>query len=211
MKPIKVIITDDHEVVIDGLIALLANEPDIDVIGKALNGEHLLELLRQKTPDIVLMDIEMPGLGGIETTRQVKQKYRNVKVIMLTMYNKREYISEAISGGADGYLLKNTGKRGLIEGIHKVFNGEFFLPSGIAPPTPGETDDQVQLTNREREIICLIVEEFTTREIADQLFIAPTTVEKHRQNIMAKLEVRNVAGLVKYALEHELCNFSKPR
>lgn len=209
MKQIRVFVTDDHEVVIDGLTALLASEPDIKVIGRALNGEHLLEQLKQKTADVILMDIDMPGLNGIEATKKVKQLYPDTKVIMLTMYNKREYVSQAISAGANGYMLKNSNKATLLDGIRKASMGAFFLPSDIAPPQAREGDDQPQLTDREKQIICLIVREHTSQEIGDMLYISPNTVETHRRNIFSKLGVRNVAGLVRYALQHDLCDFEK--
>lgn len=209
MKQIKVFVTDDHEVVIDGLTALLASEPDIKVIGKALNGEHLLQQLRQKTADVILMDIDMPGMNGIEVTKKVRHLYPDTKIIMLTMHNKREYVSQAISVGANGYMLKNSNKATLLDGIRKASMGGFFLPSDIAPPQIKESDDQPQLTEREIQIICLIAREHTSQEIGDMLFISSNTVETHRRNIFSKLGVRNVAGLVRYALQHELCDFEE--
>ena len=208
-KPIRIIIVDNHEVVIDGLEAMFINEPSIQVVGKASGAAKLLDMIRARKPvDVILMDVDMPEMNGIEATVELKKINADLKVLLLTMHNDRGLISEAISNGANGYLLKDHGKKDLIEAIQKVNEGQLVVQT---PKQPGTRPtnykfNSVELTKREKEIVCLIVKERITREIAEELKIAPTTVERHRQNIMIKLGVRNVVGIVRYALENGICD-----
>lgn len=208
-NPIRIIIVDNHEVILDGLEAMFINEPSIQVVGKALSAAKLLDMIRARKPvDVILMDVEMPEMNGIEATVELKKINPDLKVLLLTMHNERTLISEAIASGANGYVLKDHGKKELIEAIQKVNRGQLVIQT---PQSPGKSSNTfkvnpVELTKREKEIVCLIVNERITREIADELKIAITTVERHRQNIMIKLGVRNVVGIVRYALEHGLCD-----
>jgi DNA-binding NarL/FixJ family response regulator len=173
----------------------------------------LLEVLESKSCDIILMDINMPEMDGVEATKQVKAKYPSIKILMLTMFSNREYIEKLLRAGADGYLLKNTGKEELQEAIDNIINGESYfskevterIMEGLQKKKIAEKNTYiVELTEREIEVLKLIVQEFTTAEIAEKLFISPHTVETHRKNLISKLNVRNIAGLVKYAMQNGL-------
>jgi two-component system nitrate/nitrite response regulator NarL len=205
---IKVIIADDHQMFIDGLKSLLQNEKAIKVIGEATNGEEVLEVVKRCKPDIVLLDISMPVMDGIQTTRRLHSDFPNVKVLMLTMHNKLEYISNLMESGAAGYILKNTGKKELIEAIQTIVAGGNYYSSEVTETimkslhkSKEENKEEVHLTNRERDVLLLVAQEYSTKQIADKLFISQNTVETHRKNLMSKLKVRNVAGLVKCALQ----------
>lgn len=208
-KTIRIIIVDNHKVVLDGLEAMFINEPSIQVVGKALNAAKLLEMMRARKPvDVILMDVDMPEMNGIEATAELKKISPELKVLLLTMHNDRGLILDAIEKGANGYVLKDHGKKDLMEAIYKVHEGQLVVQT---PQTPEHKKrffkaSSVELTKREKQIVCLIVKERITREIAEELRIAPTTVERHRQNIMIKLGVRNVVGIVRYAIEHGICD-----
>lgn len=210
---IKIVIADDHEVVIDGLMALLALEADFQVVGKALNGEHLLEVLKNKPCDVVIMDIEMPQMNGAEATAELKASRPELKILVLTMYNTYEFIANLAKLGVDGYILKNSSKRVLVEAIRAVAAGNKYFPLEIKEklfemvmPGHATTTARPEITDREKDIIRLIAAELTSHEIAAKLFLSFHTVEKHRKNIMAKLQVKNTAGLVKYALRNGLAD-----
>ena len=206
---IKLLIADDHQMFIDGIKALLKNEKDIKVVGEALNGEEVLSILVKEKADIVLLDINMPKMDGIETTREIRKRFPAVKVIILTMHNKNEFIAGLANEGAAGYVLKNTGKRELIDAIQSVHEGKTFFSKEVTETImqnlykkPSEQKiESAQLTAREKDVLKLIAHEFSTKEIADKLFISTNTVETHRKNLMSKLNTKNIAGLVKFALQ----------
>ncbi|MFI5221023.1 MAG: response regulator [Bacteroidia bacterium] len=206
---IKVIIADDHQMFIDGIKSLLRTHKNISIVGEANNGEQVLEILSKDPADIILMDVNMQVMDGIEATKQVRSKYPNVKILMLTMFNTKEYIEKVLRAGAHGYILKNTGKEELHEAIDKIMNGESYfskevtgrIMEGIQKRKSVENDPmRAELTDREKEVLKLISQELTTQEIADKLFISHHTVETHRKNLISKLNVKNTAGLVKYAV-----------
>ena len=210
---INVIIVDDHQLLIDGIKSLLKNEKNIQIAGEALSGEQALELLVNCETDILLADINMPGISGLELVAQISKKYPSIKCIVLTMHDDREIISEALKSGAKGYVLKNTGRRELIEAIQKVYDGGHFfgeevtnvmLNDFLIKKAPVEEPEDAMLTNREMEILLLIAKENTNLQIADKLFISERTVETHRKNIFHKTKSKTVAGLIKYAYEHKL-------
>ena len=211
---IKILIADDHQMFIDGIKALLKNEKEIKVVGEALNGEEVLATLEKEKADIILLDINMPQMDGIEATRIIRKKFPEVKIIILTMHNKYEFIAGLAHEGASGYILKNTGKAELLNAIKTVQEGKTFFGKEVTETImhnlykkPAEQKiEAVQLTEREKEVLKLIAQEFSTKEIADKLFISENTVETHRKNIMAKLNAKNVAGLVKFALQVGLIN-----
>ncbi len=206
---IRIIIADDHQMFIDGVKALLKNEKDIKVVGEALNGVEVLSLLSRENTDIILLDVNMPEMDGIEATNQIRMKFPSVKILMLTMYNKHEFIFGLVNAGASGYILKNTGKKELLEAIHAVHAGKTYYGKEVTETIlqnfsrqPAEHKmESVQLTDREKEVLTLIAQEFTTPEIAAKLFISTNTVETHRKNLMGKLNAKNLAGLVKFALQ----------
>jgi len=206
---IKIFIADDHQMFIDGIKAILKDEAGIQVVGEARNGMEVLEQLEQIKTDLLLLDINMPVMDGIETTRHLRKTFPGIKILMLTMYNNHEFISGLVHEGASGYILKNTGKKELIEAIITVHKGNNYFSKEVTETVmqhlhkkPADQKvESVQLTRREKEILVLISREFSTRQIADELFISPNTVETHRKNLMSKLNVKNIAGLVKFALQ----------
>jgi DNA-binding NarL/FixJ family response regulator len=211
---IQLIIADDHQMFIDGLRSLLKPQKNISISGEAHNGDEVLQLLEKNTPaDIILMDVNMAGLNGIEATKIVRHRYPEIKILTLTMFNTRDYIEKVLKAGAHGYILKNTGKEELNEAIEKVMKGESFfsrevterIMEGLQGKKRMEEDPMmVELTEREKDVLKLIVEEYTTQEIADKHFISFHTVETHRKNLISKLNVKNIAGLVKYAMQRGL-------
>jgi DNA-binding NarL/FixJ family response regulator len=212
---IKVVIADDHQIFIEGIKALLKDDEKIVLAGEASDGEDLIRLLGSKEVDVVLMDINMPKLNGIEATKKIRQRFPKVKVLTLTMVEEAHRISEVMKAGASGYLLKTSGKNELITAITNVKNGERYLSPEVSKklidsvlseersPSAGP-ERTPQITNREKEIIKLIIREMTNEEIAKQLNNSPMTIITHRKNLLRKLGVKNTAGLVKYAMQHGL-------
>jgi DNA-binding NarL/FixJ family response regulator len=209
---IRLIIADDHQIFVDGLKALLGEEKNLTIVGEAANGHQVLAILADTPADVVLMDINMPGMDGLETTRIIREKYPEVKVLALSMHDSSQYITDLLQAGAAGYVLKNTGKAELLEAIESIHSGiAYYSPSVTATimqtvrnAKKESASDEIQLSKREIDVIRLIAEEHTTQEIADKLFISQHTVETHRKNLLSKLNVRNTAGLVKYALQKGL-------
>ncbi|NQU33685.1 MAG: response regulator transcription factor [Bacteroidetes bacterium] len=209
-KEIRVLLVDDHQIIIDGLQSLLISEEGIRVISNANNGREALELLRVVDVDMVLMDIDMPVMNGLDAAKIIKEKYSNTKVIILSMHSESAMIKDLIEIGVDGYLLKNTTKEELIDAIKKVSIGDRYFSSDVTLSLLTKeksnknnlTNSGIKLTTREIEIIKLIVEGYTNREIGDQLFISHRTVDTHRTNLMKKLEVNNVAGIISYAIKN---------
>jgi len=216
---LNVFIADDHQLFIEGIKALLRDVDSIKITGEAENGEVLLELIERTPCDVVLMDINMPVLGGMDTTRRLREKHPDVKVLALTMFDDTLHISEMIKAGASGYLLKNAGKEELVNAITRVARGEKYVsnevsvkiiekmfssdPGSTATPQPGPVR-KAELTRRELEIIRLIAKEHTNNEIAAILNNSPMTIITHRKNLLRKIGVKNTAGLIKYAMNHGL-------
>ena len=210
MEKIRVLVVDDHTIVRDGVCALLALATDIEVVGEAANGMEALEKVRHLSPDVVLMDIAMPIMDGLEATRRIHKEFPKVKVLVLTQYDEKDYILPIIEVGAQGFITKMSASSELASGIRAVHHGDSFLSPSAArflvegyqqgSSARGSNDPYEQLTNREREIFKLLVEGHTTQEIADVLVISPKTVEGHKTNLMAKLDIHSRTDLVKYAL-----------
>jgi len=209
---IRLLIADDHQVLKDGIKAMLRESGEIEVAGEASNGMEVLEVAGKTPVDVVLLDISMPLMDGVETCKKLKQLQPLIKVLALTMYDEGTLISRMVRNGATGYILKNTGKEKLIEAIKAVYRGDTYfsdrikdtlITSMVAEKSKQGTLTPL-LTRREQEIIKLIVNEYTTAEIAEMLFISTKTVETHRQNLLQKLKARNTAGLVRIALEKGL-------
>ncbi len=209
---IKVLVADDHQLFREGLINLLKTDEEIEVIAQSENGSAAIDKAHQYKPDILLTDIAMPGLNGIEATRQLKEKLPKIKVIALSMHSDKQYVKGMLEAGADGYLLKNCTHRQLIDAVHSVHKGKKFLSDDITEMVingyldGAHSDDDVynQLSEREKEILLLLAEGVPTREIAEKLFISVKTVGTHKQNILDKLELNNQADLVKFALKKGL-------
>jgi len=209
MGNIKVLVADDHTILRQGIKALLDNQAGIEVIGEAKDGREALELVERLLPDVILMDIGMPGLNGLEATRRIKKKFPGIKVLVLTMYTNEEYVFQILNAGANGYLVKETAFQDLISAIKAVYRDEAFMSPSISKKvinryTQGirKTNDTTCdiLTTREREILQLIAEGSSSKKIAEALFISPKTVETHRTHIMDKLNIHNRTDLIKYAI-----------
>lgn len=195
---------DDHAILREGIVSLLHSDPALQVSCTASGGYEVLELLSQKEVDVCLLDINMPGLDGIETARLIRNRKPEVRIIMLTTYNDREIISELVHLGVAGYLLKNSDKAELVEAIHKVMKGRHYFSAEVEDIilqglTEKKASDGVPLTDRELEILQLLAREYTNDKIAAELHISYRTVETHRKNIMQKTKASNLAGLIKFA------------
>lgn len=210
-EPIRLIIADDHIVVREGLVALLEDEPDLKVVGQAGTGREAVALVRQHWPDIALLDIAMPDMNGLEATRQIAAEMPEVKILILTMHEEEAFFFEALRAGAAGYVLKGAGSEELLSAIRAVHEGGIYLSPQLAgelvrdylerharPPV----DDP--LTPREREILSLIAQGLTNRDIAERLTLSINTVKTHRLHIYRKLDLHDRAGLIDYALRRGL-------
>ena len=210
--PINVLITDDHQLVREGIRLMVDGKEDITVIGEAANGQEALDFIGDKEADIVLLDLNMPVMNGIDACKAIKKKYPGIKVIILSMISESKIVQNLMKYGANGYLLKNSGQDEILEAIQKVYAGENHFDQEIIdiilnPSTSVQVKDEnlhPSLSRREKEILQLIIEEHTTSEIAEKLFISFGTVESHRRNMISKLGVRNTAGLVSAAYKFEL-------
>lgn len=204
------LVVDDHTIVRDGICALLALAGDIEVVGEASNGREALESVKTLSPDVVLMDMAMPILGGLEATRRICKEYPGTRVLGLTQYDDKEFVFPLIEAGASGFLSKTAASSELTSAVRSVYRGESYLsPSAAKLLIEGFqqgvnlndlTDSYERLTDREKDVLKLVAEGYTTPEIADILVISPKTVEGHRSSLMAKLDLRNRIDLVKYAL-----------
>jgi len=206
---IRVIIADDHTLFINGLSMLLQNEKDIEVIAAASNGKEALSILHEKTPDVLLLDINMPGFNGFDVLKRVKALYPKMRVIMLSTYNESQLVDKAKAEGADGYLFKNAEKDELVTVLRKVASGEQHFPMQreIITSTFNGADPflkQFQLTKREVELLQLIKQNLTNQQIADKLFLSIYTVETHRKNIMQKLNLHNPVELTRFIIQYNL-------
>ena len=208
-KRIDILICDDHQLMIDGIRMMLDGEPDLFYIGQALNGQEALDFMEHKAIDIVLMDINMPILNGVEATKIISKKYPNVSVIGLSMLNDLDMIRLMANSGAKGYLMKNSPREEVIEVIRKVARGEQYFDQKAFLNDRGSSRKPInsmfpKLTKREKEVLGLIINEYTSQEIADKLYIGLGTVDTHRRNMISKLGVKNTAGLVRVAIEYKL-------
>jgi DNA-binding NarL/FixJ family response regulator len=205
---IKIIIADDHSIIRDGLKALLEKNPLFAVVGEAANGLELIELLKVKSCDIVCTDISMPAMDGVEATKQIDKKYPKIKIICLSMHEQVDYIKKMMEAGAVGYIFKDSSQEELQLAIETVYQGKKYFNQKLFDillnDKKSASKNEVVLSTREKEILKLIAEEFTNAEIAEKLFISVRTVDTHRQNLLQKLDVKNTAGLVKYAIKSAL-------
>lgn len=204
----NILLVDDHAIVTDGLRSLLSESDLYEIKGEARNGKQALEILSYLKIDLVLMDIDMPEMDGIEATKAIKKSHENVKIIILTMHDERSMIKRLLEEGADGYLLKNSTKQELMRAIDEVMKGKQHLSDEVNtvlmskdPETKGALSG---LTEREIEIVRLIAEGLSNKEIGEKLFISHRTVDTHRTNLMQKLGVHNIAALVRLAIQEGL-------
>lgn len=210
---IRIILADDHTIVRSGLARLLQQQQGMEVVGQADNGVSAVALTKQLSPDVVIMDIGMPDLNGIEATRQIIKESPRIKVIGLSMHSSKRYIREMFKAGASGYLLKNCPFEELTEAVSVVIAGKTYISPSISAAVIGDyitgtAEDKTSvfavLTEREREVLQLLAEGKTTKQIADRLHISSKTVEAHRLKVMHKLDIDNIAQLTKYAIQEGL-------
>lgn len=206
-KKITVFIVDDHQMLIDGIRALLSNEPDFEITGDALRSLEALEKLRKKKVDVIITDINMPDMNGIEFSRAIRLTHPNQKILALSMFGEKSTITDMMDAGVSGYILKNTGKQELIMALKTIAAGGTFMSNDVSEELK-KVDDVVDrryiLTVREREIITYIARGMSHTQIGEQLFISPRTVDTHRTNLMKKLEVNSIAELIKLAIQLKL-------
>jgi len=212
-SPYRIVLADDHAMFRRGVKRIIQEMEDLEVIGEAADGLQLLELLKQITPDMVVVDVSMPNLRGLEATREIKMTYPQIKVIILTMHKDKEYLYHALSAGAEGYLLKEDADQELFSAVKTIRQGGTYISPLLAPQMTdiflerqrareGQGSFPLEpLTMREREIIKLIAEGKSSKDIAGLLFISSRTVQHHRANIMRKLNFKKTADLVKYAIQ----------
>ncbi|POY35962.1 DNA-binding response regulator [Solitalea longa] len=209
---IKIIIADDHEIFRDGLSLVLKKEKDFNLIEQAINGIDLINKINLHHPDVVLTDIKMPGMDGIEATKIISDKFPTVKIIALSMFDEDNLIADMFEAGAKGYLLKNAHKNEIIEAIKTVYeDGNYFCEAAsmklvkmLAKSKQASKQQQVEFNDRELDIIKLICKQLTALEIADKVFLSKRTVEGYRMRILEKMNVKNTAGVVVYALRNQL-------
>ncbi len=205
---IKIIIADDHSIIRDGLKAMLEKNAAFEVVGEAANGKELIDLIGKISCDVICTDISMPVMDGVEATKYLTKKFPRIKIICLSMHEQIDYIKKMIDAGAVGYIFKDSSKEELekaIETVHagkKYFNQKLF--DILLSSEKSHADGEIVLSDREKEILKLISEEYTNAEIAEKLFLSVRTVDTHRQNLLQKLNVKNTAGLVKYAIKSGL-------
>ncbi len=203
-EPIKLFLVDDHKIFVEGVANILSTVPAVQIAGWAHNGPDTLSFLADTQVDVVITDIEMPGMNGIELAKAIKETYPEIKVIALSMFDKGEIIHSLVDTGAEGYLLKDIEKHELVEAIEQVHAGNYYYSGSIAATMMKKMSSKNLLTRREKEIIKLIINEEGNKQIADILFISEHTVEAHRKNIFRKTNSKNIVGLIKYAYENKL-------
>jgi DNA-binding NarL/FixJ family response regulator len=199
---IKIFIVDDHYMVIEGIRSLLQYEKSIDWLGHAMNADSCIAFLHQQQPDIILMDINLPDKSGIDLCKEVKEKYPSVFIIGLSTFNQQSFIQKMLDNGASGYVLKNASQVELMDAIQTVAMGKTFLSDEAALSIRKSNVSGIPvLTRREKEVLELIAEGMTNNEIAQKLFISTTTVDTHRKNLLAKMEAKNTASLIRIAVQ----------
>jgi two-component system, NarL family, response regulator NreC len=213
MADIRILLVDDHTILRDGLRSLLEREPGLKVVGEVGDGRAAVEIAEKLIPDIIVMDVAMPLLNGIEATTKIKQSHPHIKIIILSMYDYENYIRQALAAGAAGYILKDACATELIDAIHAVKKGESVLSPAITRLVIedylrwGEiqpVENNNNLTTREREVLQLIAEGYTNKEISEILVIAAKTVQAHRTNLMDKLDLHSKGDLIKYAIRKKI-------
>lgn len=206
----KIIIADDHALILDGIKSLISTDASLEIVGTSNDGEEVLRLIDEtEEVDLLILDINMPRMDGIEVTKALKSRHPEIKVLILSMYNRSEFIKTLIAAGADGYILKDSSRDVLIEAIQTLCRGERYFSKEILEnliDSYVETDKsrdliRVELSDREKEVVKLIAEEKSTVEIADELFLSVHTINSHRKSILNKLDVKNTAGIFRYAIQ----------
>lgn len=212
-KPIRIAVVDDHIMVREGFISRLKENEELEVVLDAGNGIELLEKLKKRTVDVVLLDLEMPEMDGFETTQKLSQKYPNIKTIIVSSHNEEAFINHLLKNGARGFILKENGSETLVDAIYSVMETGYYFNDRISKAmlngliksdTVKPSFNKADLTPREIEIIQLMSKEHTTREIAEKLFVSIRTIDGHRERIFEKTKARNAIGIIMYAVKHNL-------
>jgi DNA-binding NarL/FixJ family response regulator len=207
---IKVVIADDHPVIIDGIITVLEDVPEIEVVGKVFDGVQLCEFIEKNKVDVVLLDVNMPNLNGIEAANEIRKKYKDINILAFSQYNEARFVKRMLKNGATGYMLKNSSAKEIVEGIRTVSEGRMFLSKelnnvfAMGRPKEQHTVLFPNLSRRELDVVGLISKGLKTPEIADKLNLSYHTIETHRSNILLKVGVKNSVELVKWAVENEV-------
>ena len=204
--PVRVFVVDDHPLVQEGMRSLLGNEKGIELCGYAMTARSCLGFFVHNSADVILMDINLPDMNGIDLCKEIKTKYPGIMVLALSTFNQGSYVTKMMENGASGYVVKNADKKELLEAIREVSKGKIYLSfeAGQAMRKNNESVQIPAITRREKEILVLIAEGFTNPEIANKLFVSSSTVDSHRKNLLAKLNVKNTASLIKFAMDHQL-------
>ncbi|MBK9257068.1 MAG: response regulator transcription factor [Saprospiraceae bacterium] len=212
---IKLLVADDHTMFVDGIESILNAESDMEVVGKCYDGPSVMSFVKDNETDIVLLDVNLPGMNGMDVCKSLSQQYPKVKVLAISMFNEESFVTEILNHGAKGYILKNTGREELLKAIRTIYEGASYfskdvtetIMKGLMNLRKASSTSSVffpKLSRREKEVLKLIAQEFTTQEIADSLFISLKTVESHRSSLLSKLNARNSVGLVRIAIENNL-------
>ena len=218
MEIVNILIADDHQLILNGITDMLKPYKRYKIVGKAMDGKEAVEKAFELKPDIIFMDISMPGLNGIEATKIIVEKLPGIKILALTQHDENEYVLQILNAGGSGYLLKNSKKEEFEEAIESVLRGKKYLSREISDQMindllhqhsgrRNEKNEEIHLTKREIEIIQKIADDMSNQEIADELNISLRTVETHRRNLMQKLKVKTVVALLKYASQHNIISF----
>lgn len=207
---LRLLIADDHSMFADGIESILATESDIEVVGKCPDGNSVFNFLKKESIDLILLDINLPDISGIEVSKRLSVSYPDIKILAVSMFNEESFVTEILQHGALGYILKNTGKTELLKAIRTVNNGQSYFSQEVTQTIMGslmknknasKKKTKLKISRREKEVLQLIMQEFTNQEIADKLFVSIKTVESHRGSLLSKLNARNTAGLVRITME----------
>jgi len=207
----NVLLVDDHQMFLDGLEFILSKEPTLSIVAEANNGKNALPLIDNMHIDLVITDISMPEMNGIALTKHIKEKYPHIKVLVLSMHNEKSIITQIMQSEADGYVLKNCRKQELLQSIRTVLDNGTYYCKEVANLIRENYktiigQEKIQLTTREKEILQLIIQEYSSQEIAEKLHISKRTVDTHRINIMEKTNSRTLVGLIKFSIQHGILN-----
>ena len=207
-RPIRLLIADDHKMMLDGLKSLLKGENDIDIMGEATNGKHVLQILQQIQIDVAIIDISMPEMDGYETVLYLREHYPQTKVLILSLHKDEKHIGKLLKAGVSGYIIKDRGSDELVTAIRTIASGKEYYDSEVMAVSiramqnrNSESSIELKFTTREKEVLHLIADGLSSKEIGEKLFVEPSTVETHRKNLLEKLNLPNSKQLMKYAIE----------